>query len=105
MSAALIRRLDALLLAMHQRVPLATDEPVELDRRKRMESSLRFWDSVVRSNAKLADRMHAQQQIDKLMGLVLADAAEEENPFAEITARIRARMDKEEAAKAAGGES
>jgi hypothetical protein len=42
---------------------------VEKDPKKRLDESLAFWGAVVRSNAPLAERMRAQEHIDRLLGL------------------------------------
>ena len=51
----------------------APEGPVETDRKKRLEASLAFWDSVVRSDAPLAERMRAQERVERLLGLDCTD--------------------------------
>jgi hypothetical protein len=58
------------LLGLYDRRPgKSAAGPVERDPKKRLEESLAFWDGVVRSNAPLAERMRAQEHLDRLLGL------------------------------------
>jgi hypothetical protein len=58
------------LLGLYDRRPRKPAAgPVEKDPKKRLDESLAFWDAVVRSNAPLAERMRAQEHIDRLLGL------------------------------------
>jgi hypothetical protein len=67
---------EAELLGLYDRRPgKAPEQPVETDRKKRLEQSLVFWDSVVHSGASLAERMRAQERIDKVLGLEYMDLA------------------------------
>jgi hypothetical protein len=64
------------LLGLYDRRPgKAPAGPVEKDPEKRLEASLAFWDSVVRSDAPLPQRMQAQERIDRLLGLECLDLA------------------------------
>src|SRR5262249_20315221 len=52
------------------------EQAPETDRKKRLEQSLAFWDRVVTSSALLAERMKAQERIDRLLGLECLDVEE-----------------------------
>jgi hypothetical protein len=76
-TAAVVLRDEADLLGLYDRRPSkASEQPVETDRKKRLETALAFWDSVVHSGAPLAERMRAQERIDRLLGLDCIDIEE-----------------------------
>jgi hypothetical protein len=69
-TALAVLRDEAALRGLYDRQPAKVPEqPVETDKKKCLQRSLAFWQGVVQSGAPLAERMRAQEHIDKLLGL------------------------------------
>jgi hypothetical protein len=85
-TALAVLRDEAALEGLYDRQPAkALEQPVEMDKKERLKQSLAFLDAVVRSGAPLAERMRAQERIDKLLGL---ESLEVEERLAALEARV-----------------